>query len=47
MIFDGEVARLLTGGTDILENFPIYHELSTLQLDVNNTNDSPYPVSVE
>ena len=48
IVFDGEVIFLLTGSTDILENFPIYRELSMLQIDVISTNgESPYPVSVE
>ena len=46
-VYDGEVFYLLTGSTDTLEDYPIYHELSTLQIDVISTNNSPYPVSVE
>ena len=48
MIFQGEVLFLLTSSTDNLESFPIYRELSMLQIDVISTNaESPYPVSVE
>ena len=48
MIYDGEVAPLLRSSSSILENFPIYRDLSVLQIDVITTNvNSPYPVSVE
>ena len=47
MVFDGEVISLLIGSTETLEDYPIYHELSMLQIDVISTNNSPYPVSVE
>ena len=48
MVYDGEVAPLLRGSSSILENFPIYRDLSVLQIDVISMNvNSPYPVSVE
>ena len=49
MVYDGEVAPLLRNtSSGHLKNFPIYHNLSILQIDVNSTNvNSPYPVSVE
>ena len=49
MVYDGEVAPLLRGSSiNHLKNFPIYRDLSVLQVDVISTNvDSPYPVSVE
>ena len=48
MVYDGEVAPLLRSSSDHLKNFPIYHDLSVLQIDVISTNvNSPYPVSVE
>ena len=48
MVYNGEVAPLLRGSSDHLKNFPIYHDLSVLQIDVISTNvNSPYPVSVE
>ena len=48
MVYDGKVAPLLGITSSKLKDFPIYHNLSMLQIDVNSTNiDSPYPVSVE
>ena len=49
MVYDGEVAPLLRSSSiNHLKNFPIYRDLSVLQIDVISTNvDSPYPVSVE
>ena len=47
MVFDGKLIYLLTGSTDTLEDYPIYHDLSMLQIDVISTYNSPYPVSVE
>ena len=46
MIFDGDVVPLLHR-TSNLEDYPIYRNLSVLQIDVISTNNSPYPVSVE
>ena len=48
MIDDGEVASLLRGSSNHLKDFPVYHKISMLLLDVVSTNvNSPYPVSVE
>ena len=49
MVYDGEVAPLhRSSSINHLKNFPIYRDLSVLQVDVISTNvDSPYPVSVE
>ena len=49
MVYHGEVAPLLRSSSiNHLKNFPIYRNLSVLQIDVISTNiNSPYPVSVE
>ena len=47
MVIDGKAINLLTGSTDTLEDYPIYRNLSMIQIDVISTNNSPYPVSVE
>ena len=46
MVERGEVIPFLETSINHLKNFPIYHNLSILQIDVNSTNNSPYPVSV-
>ena len=48
MVYDGEVAPLLRSSSNHLKNYPIYRDLSVLQVDVITMNvNSPYPVSVE
>ena len=48
MVEDGKVTSLLKTSINHLKNFPIYRNLSILQIDVISTNvNSPYPVSVE
>ena len=46
MVIDGQVVPLLRHISN-LEDFPIYRDLSELQIVAINTNNSPYPVSVE
>ena len=48
MVYDGEVAPLLRSTSNHLKDYPIYRNLSMLQIDVTSMNvNSPYPVSVE
>ena len=46
MVIRGQVISLLHHISN-LEDFPIYRDLSVLQIVVISTNNSPYPVSVE
>ena len=46
MVIRGQVISVLRH-TSNLEDFPIYRDLSVLQIVVISTNNSPYPVSVE
>ena len=48
MVYGEDIAPLLKTSSNHLEDYPIYHNLSILQIDVISTNvNSPYPVSVE
>ena len=48
MVYDGEVAPLLRSTSNHLKDYPIYHNLLMLQIDVISINfNSPYPVSAE
>ena len=47
MVYDGKAAPLLKTSSNHLKDYPIYHKISILQIDVISTNvNSPYPVSV-
>ena len=47
LISGGEVVPILER-VSTLKEYPIYHDLSAIQLDVENANPSfPYPVSVQ
>ena len=48
IVYDGEVAPLLRSTSNHLKDYPIYHNLLMLQIDVISINvNSPYPISAE